>query len=125
MDNNTNDIYNIDFDELGSVKISSEVVAAVASLAAREVRGIADMGNSAGVLGDLLGKKTYKGVRCEIKDKTTSIDMFVIVEYGTNIPKACNQLQEKVKTSVETMTGLEVKSVNVYVQAIEIPETQE
>ncbi len=75
MDNNTNDIYNIDFDELGSVKISSEVVAAVASLAAREVRGIADMGNSAGVLGDLLGKKTYKGVRCEIKDKTTSIDM--------------------------------------------------
>ncbi len=122
METNTNDVYNIEFDELGSVKISADVVAAVATLAAKEVRGVAELSTGSNVLGELLGgKKSYKGVRCELKEKTVAIDMFVIMEYGANIPIVSGKLQEKVKNAVETMTGLNVKAVNIYVQAVAIP----
>lgn len=121
MENNATESYNIEFDELGSVKISSDVVSAVATLAAKEVNGIASLSPVTGQLGDLLSKKSHKGVRCELKDKTVAIDMYVVIEYGAHIPAVAKKLQERIKSSVETMTGLSVKSVDIYVQAVDIP----
>ena len=61
-----------------------------------------------------------KGVKVEVGDKQAAIDLYIIVEYGTKIKELGEKIQENVKKSVETMTGLEVVEVNVNVQGVNI-----
>lgn len=110
--------------EHGSVKIANEVVAIVAGLAATEVEGIAGMsGGITGGFTEMLGMKNLsKGVKVEVGEKECAIDIFVIVEYGSKISSVAKAIQENVKNTVETMTGLEVVEVNVNVQGVNIPK---
>ncbi|AWZ48264.1 Asp23/Gls24 family envelope stress response protein [Hathewaya limosa] len=114
--------------EKGIVKISDEVVAVIAGLAAEEVKGI--VGMSAGIVGGfteiLSGKKNFsKGVRVNLGEEESTIDLFVVVEYGVKIHEVAKQVQENVKESVESMTGLVVSAVNVYVQNVMLPKKEE
>lgn len=106
--------------ELGSVKIADEVVAIVAGLATTEVKGVAGMsGGVVGGIAEILGAKNLtKGVKVEVGEKETAINLFVIVEYGIRIPDVCWEIQEKVKKAVESMTGLNVVEVNVHIQGV-------
>ncbi len=108
--------------EHGSVKIADEVVAVIAELAAKEVKGI--IGMSGGIVDsitEILGKKSLsKGIKVEVGDKETIIDLYVIVEYGVRIPDIAWQVQENVKKAVETMTGLNVVGVNIHIQGVNI-----
>ena len=112
---------NINLDtETGSVRISEEVVATIAGISAMEVEGIAGMsGGLAGGIAEMLGRKNLsKGVKVEVGEREAAIDMFVIVNFGVRIPDVAIQTQEKVKKSVESMTGLTVVEINVHVQGI-------
>jgi len=75
-------------EELGTIKIANEVVAIISGLAATEVEGVAGMsGGIAGGIADMLGRKNLsKGVKVEVGDSETSVDIFVIVDYGSSIP---------------------------------------
>ncbi|MCK9216731.1 MAG: Asp23/Gls24 family envelope stress response protein [Firmicutes bacterium] len=108
--------------EYGNVRISDDVVAVIAELAAKEVKGIVGMsGGIADSITEILGKKSpYKGIKVDVGEKETSIDLFVIVEYGVRIPDIAWQVQESVKKSVETMTGLNVIEVNIHIQGVNI-----
>lgn len=110
--------------DYGTVKISDDVVSIIASVAATEVLGVAGMsGGITGGITEMLGKKNLsKGVKVDINNDTTAIDTYIIVEYGTNIGEIARKLQENIKNSVETMTGLNVEAVNVYVQGVNIPK---
>ncbi len=123
MENNSQ----IDNLEYGQVKISDEVVATIAGLAASEVEGIWDMsGGLAGNLSDLLGRKNLaKGVKVEVGEEEAVIDLNVIVEYGIKIPDVAWKVQENVKSAIETMTGLRVVEVNIHVQGVYIPKQEE
>ncbi len=116
----------IDNVEYGQIKISDEVVATVAGLAASEVEGIWSMsGGFAGNLSDLLGRKNLsKGVKVEVGEEEAAIDLNVVVEYGIKIPDVAWQVQENVKTAIETMTGLKVVEVNIHVQGVYIPKKE-
>ncbi|MCX7923263.1 MAG: Asp23/Gls24 family envelope stress response protein [Clostridia bacterium] len=109
-------------DEMGSVRISEEVVAIIAGIAATEVQGVAGMsGGIAGGIAEMLGRKNLsKGVKVEVGEKEAAIDLYIIVEYGCRIPDVSWDIQEKVKNSVETMTGLKVIEVNIHVQGVNI-----
>lgn len=113
-----------DSTEYGSVKISNDVVAIIAGVAATEVKGVAGMsGGITGGITEMLGMKNLsKGVKVEVGDKETAIDLFIIVEYGSNITEVGKEVQENVKASVETMTGLNVVEVNVSIQGVNIPK---
>ncbi|MDK2934502.1 MAG: hypothetical protein PWP27_2312 [Clostridiales bacterium] len=75
----------------------------------------------AGGIADMLGRKNLtKGVKVDIKDKDATIDLYIIVEYGCKIPEVAWEIQEKVKKSVETMTGLDVEKVNIHIQGVNI-----
>lgn len=113
--------------EYGSVKIANEVVAIIAGLAATEVEGVAGMsGGITGGITEMLGMKNLsKGVKVEVGEKETAIDIFVIVEYGSRISEVAMSIQENVKETVETMTGLKVVEVNVNVQGVNIPKEPE
>ncbi len=107
---------------VGSIRIANEVVAIIAGLAATEVTGVAGM--SGGLAGDIVeilrGKNLSKGVKVEVGEKETAVDLFIIVEYGVRIPDIAWEIQNKVKKAVETMTGLNVVEVNINVQAVNI-----
>lgn len=103
------------------IEISPDVIAVIAGVAVSEVQGVSSMsGGFAGGISEVLsGKKNLaKGIKVEINEKTTKIDVNIIVEYGTRIPDVAFEIQNKVKKAVETMTGLNVTEVNVHVQGV-------
>ncbi len=105
---------------IGSVRIASDVVATIASLAAADVPGIAGMsGGVVGGIAEMLGRKNLtKGVKVEVSEKETTIEVFLIVEYGVSIADVAQQVQQNVKSTVESMTGLNCNAVNIHVQGI-------
>lgn len=108
--------------EVNGIKISDEVVAIIAGMAASEVSGVYNMsGGFVDGISEMLGKKT-KGVKVQVGEKETVIDISLIVEYGARIPDIAWEVQNKVKTQVESMTGLNVVAVNVYVQGVNLPK---
>jgi uncharacterized alkaline shock family protein YloU len=115
-------------EETSSVKIAPDVVATIAGVSASEIKGVAGMCSTfAGGIAEILGarKNATKGIKVEIKDKTTIIDMYIIVEYGVRIPELAWEIQENVKNNVETMTGLTVDKVNIHIDGISFKKAQE
>ena len=103
------------------IKIADDVVAVIAGVAVSEVPGVAGMsgGFAGGITEVLSGKKNLaKGIKVEVGQKETKIDVNIIVEYGTRIPDVAFEIQNRVKKAVETMTGLTVIEVNVHVQGV-------
>lgn len=104
----------------GDVKIADDVIAIIAALAATEVSGVARMcGNITNELVSKLGmQKLSKGVRVKIDNDRIIVDLALELEYGVNIPKVSSKVQERVKTAIENMTGLEVGEVNVRIAGV-------
>lgn len=98
---------------LGTINVSDEVVANIASIATLEVNGVA--GLSKGMISKILPGSQAKGVKAEVGQREAALDISIIVDYGVSIPDVAYQIQENVKRNVEAMTGLSVVEVNVYV----------
>ena len=109
-------------DKLGAVQIADDVVAMIASLAATEVDGVSALvGNITNELMSKVGmKKLTKGVKVEVLEGVVSLELAIMIEYGHNIPQTCQNVQTKVKTAIENMTGLKVADVNIRVAGIEV-----
>ena len=108
-------------EESGKVNISDDVVATIAGIAAKEINGV--YGMAVGVVGGIaekLGakKSPQKGVKVVVKPEGAVIDLFVVVEFGVRIPELAWNIQENVKNSVETMTGIDVSNVNVHIDGV-------
>ncbi len=107
--------------EDNTIKIADDVVAVIAGIAVSEIPGVYGMagGFAGGITEVLSGKKNLsKGIKVEVGDKDTKIDVNIIVEYGTRIPDIAFEIQNRVKKAVENMTGLKVLEVNVHVQGV-------
>ncbi|MCT4687069.1 Asp23/Gls24 family envelope stress response protein [Vallitalea sp.] len=113
-------------DKVGEVHIADEVIAIIAGLAATEVEGVAGMvGNFTGDLVEMLGKKNLaKGVLVDVGEKDVSLELSLIVDFGSSIPEVTNDVQEKVKNAVETMTGLEVDEINIRVAGVNVEKSK-
>lgn len=112
--------------QTGLIRISDDVVATIAGLAALETPGIAAMsgGISEGLAKRLSGKNVQKGVSVEVGQVEAAIDLRVIVNYGSKIQEVCRDLQENVRDAVENMTGLTVVEVNVKVEGVAFREEE-
>ena len=108
--------------DIGTVRISPDVVSAIASVAVTEIDGIAGVAqNLTGGLAELLGKRNVsRGIKVEVNDGVAVIDANIIVNYGAVIPAVSAKLQEKIKDDVETMTGISVDRVNVHGQGVKL-----
>ena len=106
--------------ELGDIRVATEVVSIVASLAAQEVPGVLRMsGRRIDGINEFLGKESVsKGVRVSFDNKTVTCNVYVIIEYGFCIPEVALEIQEKVKESIEVMTGYDVQFIDVHVQGV-------
>ncbi|MBQ1916201.1 MAG: Asp23/Gls24 family envelope stress response protein [Lachnospiraceae bacterium] len=105
------------------VTVTDEVMAEVAGLAASDVEGIAYIGN--GLTRENITKagasKLSKGIHIiKEDDGTITVRLAVVLKYGYEVPKVCHEIQEKVKTNVTSMTGIEVKEVDIRIASIEV-----
>jgi len=107
---------------MGEVRIADSVVANIAVLAAKETEGVYDtVNNAANELMSKVGvKSAAKGVRVSIIDGVVSVDLALIMQYGYNIPSTCKKVNEKVKSSIENMTGLSVEDVNIRIAGVNV-----
>ncbi len=111
----------------GQVHISTEVLSIITSIAAREIEGVQDA--SSGIVDELSSlfnkKNNTKGIKIEVKENNVYIDISINVEYGYNVNKVAEAVQERVAEKIENMTELNVTSVNVNVANVFIKEEEE
>ncbi|OUP52561.1 Asp23/Gls24 family envelope stress response protein [Butyricicoccus pullicaecorum] len=105
----------------GTIKISEDVVASIAALAAAETEGVG--GLAAGLtaeIASLLGKKSQnKGVRVQLGEQdTVGVELSILVEFGKSVGEVALAVQKAVKAAVESMTGLKTAVVNVVVSGV-------
>ena len=110
--------------DIGTVKIASDVIGMIAALAAMEIDGVSAMaGNITNELVGKLGMKNLsKGVKVDVLENVVCVNLNLNLEYGYSIPETCKKVQEKVKTAIENMTGLEVSDVNISIAGVALEE---
>lgn len=110
--------------QLGVVDVSKDVVATIAGGAAIDCYGIIGMASQKQIkdgLTDLLGRENFRrGVVIREDEEQIHIDMYIIVSYGTKISEVAYNVQTKVKYQLEQMLGLDVDSVNIFVQGVRV-----
>ena len=105
--------------ENGNIKISQEVIVRISAISARDVEGVAGLGGASS-FADFLSKKTSeKGIKVEMTEDSTVIDVHVTVKFGVKINEVAYKLQKAVKNAVESYAGIENITVNVFVDGIE------
>ncbi len=118
----------LDEGQNGTVSFATEVIATIAGLAATEVEGVAAMSSQNGGLADMFARKNTrnftKGVRIALEDNKVTVDVSIVVEYGSPVPEVARNIQENVKKAIETMSGLEVRAVDIHVTGISFEREQ-
>ncbi|MEW6097082.1 MAG: Asp23/Gls24 family envelope stress response protein [bacterium] len=108
---------------LGSVKVSNEVIATIAGVAATQVNGVVGMSEGIvdGIAKLLTGaQQVTKGVKVDLGNEEVNLDVSIIVKYGVSIPEIATKVQENIKKAVESMTGLKAVKVNLYIQGVQV-----
>ena len=115
-----------EFNHQNDMLISDEVVAITAGVAATEVEGVAVMstGLTGGIVEAFGRVNLAKGVKVQTENGQTEVDLYVILKYVFRIPDVSWNIQEKVKSSVESLTGISVSTVNIHVQGIDFSDDE-
>lgn len=108
-----------DQEDHGTITYATDVISTIVGVATAEVEGIASMAGASSI-SDILGrsKNVSRGVKVEVGAEEVSVEVSVIVDYGMPIQKVCQNVQDNVLKSIETMTGLHVIKVDVHVQGV-------
>lgn len=110
--------------ENGTLQVSEDVVTSVAAAAVLEVEGVCGLSNSISTdIAEMLGMKALsRGVRLTAgKDGTLKIECDIVAKFGQSVFALAKQVQDSVKSSVESVIGLKVTQVNVNVCGIAMP----
>lgn len=109
----------------GQTTIADTVVQRIATMAAREVPGVRELG---GGLGRAVGaireripgaqSSTGQGVAVEVGERQAAVDLELLVDYGVAIPDLARAVRKNVMAGIERMTGLEVVEVNINVNDV-------
>ena len=113
--------------EGGRIIFADDVVATIAALAVSDVEGVSAMtGGMVEGITEMLGKKNLtKGVKVEVGQEEAAVDVSVSIRYGFKIREVCENIQIAAKNAIETMTGLRVVEVNVYVQSVTFEQNEQ
>lgn len=103
----------------GSLQISTDVIARIATLSSLEIDGVKEVSTATMGVKNLFNKiSIQKPVVVELADDVADITVSIVVEYGCKIPSLCEKVQENVKTSVQNMTSITVAKVNIIVAGV-------
>jgi uncharacterized alkaline shock family protein YloU len=107
----------------GNITYSDELLSNMAGIATMECYGVVGMASRRamdGIVELLKGENLSKGVKVNADGQIITIDLFVVLEYGISLSAVATNIMDTVKYRVETMTGLEVKKINVTISDIRI-----
>ena len=113
--------YIVQAQENGNVMISEDVIATIVAHAVNDVEGVVGLSIKTGAdIAELIGKKNWgKGVKIDISDDNKlAIECNVIISYGQSVVTVAKAVQDAITNAVESMTGVEILSVNVNVCGI-------
>lgn len=125
MKRDSNDRYRAT--ELGVIKINNNAIITIASSAAMEIKGVCKVGRGIGktVYEILMRRGGKKGVKIHTADNELRLILYITVDYGVDITRIADEVQENVKAAVERMTGLVVSTVDVVVEGVRSPQAAE
>ena len=109
--------------DIGTIYISEDVLLKVVGYAALECYGIVAMSSKRAKDGlvEWLGRENLsKGVQIRMVEDQLDVDLFIVVEYGISVAEVCKTIVEQVKYTLESMTGVKVRRVNISVEGIRI-----
>lgn len=111
-------------DSRGKIDVSKAAVATIANRAVNQCYGVVGMANKNIVNGisSLLSRESRRGIEVTIDSDAISIDVYVVVEYGTRIRVVAESIQNTVKFHVEKAIGIPVRAVNVYVHGLRLSD---
>lgn len=108
---------------LGRIEVSPHAIASVAGQAVLECYGVVGMApkHLRDDIAEILpGANLRRGVEVRFVDGEVSIDLYVVIEYGTRVSEVAHGIKNRVKFTVEHATGLPVAEVNVHVQGLRV-----
>lgn len=114
-------------DELGSIHISEDVLAVAAAAAALEVEGVGALpGNLGSDIAELIAgrKNLSKGVRVSVTEERVTVDISVMVRYGSSVQKIAREVQDAVAAAIGNASGLTVDTVNVHVTGVTFDQSK-
>ena len=102
-----------------NLSVSEEVISTIAEKTVMSVPGVFDIaGGIIDGITNILGSKKTRGIKVDISEKSISLDIYLIVEYGVKIPDIAWDIQDKVKKTLEEIVGMPVTAVNIHIQGI-------
>ncbi|PIQ89957.1 MAG: Asp23/Gls24 family envelope stress response protein [Candidatus Omnitrophica bacterium CG11_big_fil_rev_8_21_14_0_20_42_13] len=108
--------------DLGKIRIHKKVIASIASIATQDIEGVAKIGGDlkSGIYDLVFKKNATKGITVEFdKNDEVSINIPVVIKYGFNLPEVASKIQESIRSSIEKMTDVAIKDINIDVQSVE------
>ncbi|MBE6788214.1 MAG: Asp23/Gls24 family envelope stress response protein [Ruminococcaceae bacterium] len=110
-------------DNVGNLKISEDVVAAITRIATKEVEGVAELAVApSNIKGFFKSKPIKSAVSVDLNDGVAVIDVYLKIKYGAKVQSVASEIQKKIKDSVQNMTSIAVSKVNIHVSGIVIDE---
>lgn len=113
--------YTLQTSDKGTINISVDVLATIAALATTETDGVLSIGEN--LKYDQIAKTGIKAssktIRVEVIDQVASVEVAIVVAFGSSIPKVVAAVQDRVSSAITNMTGLDVAEVNVSIIGIE------
>lgn len=107
----------------GSINIEDSVLEIISGLSAMECYGLVGMSNRSATEGlvELLRRDNLtKGVKVHTDGSRITIDLYIVVQFGTKISVVANNIIEKVRYNIENLTGMKVDKVNINVQGVRV-----
>lgn len=109
-------------ENIGSLKISEEVIASIANLAAAEIKGVTAI-NDDNIITGAIKRGLNKNSRVVLSDDTAIVNLNIAVDYGVNIENVAASIQSAVKSAVQSMAGVTVSKVNVSVTGVNFDDS--
>lgn len=107
----------------GDIHIANDVLAEIAGFAALECYGIVGMASPTlrdGVAQALTRDKLRKGVSITPEDGSVRVDLYVIIEHGTNLTEVSHSLANRVRYTLTSQADIDVADVQVHVQGVKV-----
>lgn len=113
--------YSSEQNQLGSIKYNEDVLRTMVGMALNEVEGVAGTEGKGG--GGILGRRNFSHInKITVEDQKVIIDLSIVTVYGQDLRAKAREVQEKVSSTIQSMTDLQIGAINVTVAGLEFPE---
>ena len=111
-----------DVEKKGQIQVSTKAIASIASNAVLSSYGVVGTGtrNVATGIVEAIGHDSTPGVIVTTKGSEITIDVYIVIEYGTRIAAVARSVMSVVRYSVEQALGIPIAAVNVHVEGLRV-----